>query len=468
MFSTDLDWFNVTEPLSFEENLAGKIVVLDFFTYCCINCMHILPDLHSLEQLYSPEDGLVVVGVHSAKFTNEKDSANILSAVQRYNVTHPIVNDPKMSMWRNIGIKCWPTLLVLGPTAKPLLLLMGEGHRELLTEFVKASLTFFDKLDQIRDASLPLRPSTDLIPASKLKFPGKVEYWKDDKVQFIAVSDSGNNRILIVDALTGDVLEKVGGTESGFKDGSFESCRFNSPQGIAFQDSNILYVADTENHAVRRINRAKKSVDTIAGTGKQGHDRNGGSTGTNQAISSPWDICVYKTKDMDMSFHVNESDVEEKNVLLVAMAGSHQIWGIFVDGIIWWKFKRIPPMSCSAIIGNGSEENRNNSYPQNAAFAQPSGITVGKECIYVADSESSSIRKASLLDGKVTAVVGGDRNPLVGLYIFNWNECEEFSSSKHFVNIITFFYSRTSSHSEMKMENLTVQSCNILLELLSI
>lgn len=379
--------------------------------------MHILPDLHKLEQSYSPEDGLVVVGVHSAKFTNEKDSANILSAVQRYNVTHPIVNDPKMTMWRSIGIRCWPTLLVLGPTAKPIFILMGEGHGRILEEFIKASISFFKKYQQLRDTSLPLSPSTDLIPASKLKFPGKIEYWKgkDSKEELLAVSDSGNNRILIVNAITGVVLEKIGGTSSGFKDGNFENCEFNSPQGVAFQDENILYVADTENHAIRRINRKTKMVDTIAGTGTQGNDRIGGSTGTNQAISSPWDICVYKTKDMDMSFHVNENDVEEKIVLLVAMAGIHQIWGIFLDGIIWWKFKRIPAMSCSAIIGNGAEENRNNSYPQNASFAQPSGITIGRECIYVADSESSSIRRASLLDGKVSGVVGGDRNPLVSI-----------------------------------------------------
>lgn len=112
--AADLDWFNVTEPLSTKDSLLGKIVILDFFTYCCINCMHILPDLKKLEQLYTVEDGVVVVGVHSAKFDNEKDSANILSAVQRYDITHPVVNDGNSSMWMDLKIKCWPTLLILG------------------------------------------------------------------------------------------------------------------------------------------------------------------------------------------------------------------------------------------------------------------------------------------------------------------------------------------------------------------
>lgn len=112
--AADLDWFNVTEPLSIKDSLLGKIVILDFFTYCCINCMHVLPDLKKLEQLYTVEDGVVVVGVHSAKFDNEKDSANILSAVQRYDITHPVVNDGNSAMWMDLKIKCWPTLLILG------------------------------------------------------------------------------------------------------------------------------------------------------------------------------------------------------------------------------------------------------------------------------------------------------------------------------------------------------------------
>lgn len=108
-----MDWFNVLEPLS-RDSLGGKVVILDFFTYCCINCMHILPDLKKIEDSYSVEDGLVVIGVHSAKFDNEKDSDNILSAVQRYNITHPVVNDFTQSMWTDLKVVCWPTLIILG------------------------------------------------------------------------------------------------------------------------------------------------------------------------------------------------------------------------------------------------------------------------------------------------------------------------------------------------------------------
>lgn len=82
-FPSGLDWFN-SSPLSFSEHLCGKLVVLDFFTYCCINCMHILPDLERLEERYPVDSGgVVVVGVHSAKFGNEKVSDNIRMAIER-------------------------------------------------------------------------------------------------------------------------------------------------------------------------------------------------------------------------------------------------------------------------------------------------------------------------------------------------------------------------------------------------
>lgn len=133
----------MSEPLSFNKHLKGKIVVLDFFTYCCINCMHIIPDLREIESKFSVEDGLVVIGVHSAKFENEKLSSNILAAVQRYNIAHPVVNDQNSEMWQNCDVHCWPTLLLLGPDAKPIVMLTGEGHKDDLLDYIKVALEFY-------------------------------------------------------------------------------------------------------------------------------------------------------------------------------------------------------------------------------------------------------------------------------------------------------------------------------------
>ncbi|XP_017476060.1 PREDICTED: NHL repeat-containing protein 2 [Rhagoletis zephyria] len=406
-FQDDLDWFNVTRPLPLK-SLRGKLVVLDFFTYCCINCMHILPDLHALEELFPPESGLVVVGVHSPKFENEKDGANILSAVQRYGITHPIVNDARMTLWRAIGIRCWPSLLVLNPSGAPMLLLMGEGHGVFLQCFTEQALRHYKAKGEIDNAELPLKLATDSLPASNLRFPAKIARSENGR---FAVADAGNHRILIFDS-EGVVHQRIGGCSAGFVDGDFETARFNSPQGLDFLDDDVLIVADTENHALRQVTLSTRRVETLAGTGQQGIDRVGGKLGPLQAISSPWDIAAFRMRDMDMSFHVDERIVPEKAIVLVAMAGTHQIWGYFPEGIIWWKYRQLDPRTCLAICGNGMEENRNNSYPQNAAFAQPSGLALAKNFLFIADSESSSIRKVSMVDGKVMPVVGGDRNPL--------------------------------------------------------
>lgn len=125
-----------------------------------------------------------------------------------------------------------------------------------------------------------------------------------------------------------------------------------------------------------------------------------------------------------MSFHLDDESIPKKDIVIVAAAGTHQIWAVFVDDVIWWKFKKYTAGTVVVIAGTGAEENRNNSYPSNAAFAQPSGLAVkctqlstgsatGSDEMFIADSESSCIRKLSLVDGKVLAVAGGDRNPRV-------------------------------------------------------
>uniref|UniRef100_A0A6P4E9E7 NHL repeat-containing protein 2 isoform X2 n=1 Tax=Drosophila rhopaloa TaxID=1041015 RepID=A0A6P4E9E7_DRORH len=334
-FESDLDWFNVSRPLSFEE-LKGKVVVLDFFTYCCINCMHVLPELHCLEECFPIESGLLVVGVHSPKFENEQDTANLLSAVQRYGITHPVVNDSRSTMWRTLGIRCWPSLLILSPTGIPMLLLMGEGHGKFLQEFVGAALSFFRRHGKIDICSLPIQLTSNWQRASNLRFPGKIARSPQGRY---AIADTGNNRVLIVSS-SGLVQHKIGGHQAGFVDGILTTARFNNPQGLAFIDENTLIIADTKNHALRKISLAIGKVETLAGTGLQGNERIGGRLGPLQPLSSPWDVAIFRTRDMDMSFHLDERNVHEKTIVLISMAGTHQIWGYFPEGIIWWKFQR--------------------------------------------------------------------------------------------------------------------------------
>lgn len=413
-FPSGLEWFNVSEPLSFKNHLKGKVVVLDFFTYCCINCMHILPDLKDIESKFSVEDGLVVVGVHSAKFENEKISSNVLAAVQRYNISHPVVNDATSDMWKNCDVHCWPTLLLLGPNGNPIVMLTGEGHKDDLILYISNAISYYKEKGLISNHKLPIRSAYHLLPDLKgpLLFPGKITNILDENNhEILAVSDSGNNRILILKE-DGTILQQIGGNRKGFKDGNLEEAEFDNPQGLAFLNRDVLYVADTENHAIRKVDLKNKCVVTVAGTGEQGEDHLGGKIGPQQPISSPWDLCIFHTPDMDLTFHP-DGKPPVRDVLIIAMAGTHQIWALFLTDTVWWKCKKYSAGTCINIAGSGREENKNNSYPHAAAFAQPSGLALcqkNKE-VYIADSESSSVRRLSLVDGKVTPVVGGDRNP---------------------------------------------------------
>lgn len=403
-FLPGLEWINVREPLSIYRHLQGKIVILDFFTYCCINCMHVLPDLKKLEQQFPIEDGLVIIGVHSAKFTNERVTQNILSAVKRYEIKHAVVNDKKEAMWQALSVHCWPTLYIIGPSGEPLLFLQGEGHYDTLRLFISLALAHYNSKGQLTLNKLGIIDTEgDSIVQSDinnsiLHYPGKVVISRCGTL--MAIADSAHHRITVADLKSGHILHEIGGPTSGLADGNFTAAKFFSPQGLAFFDRNILLVADTENHCIREVDLTGEKVKTIVGDGRQGRDYQGGKSGLLQQISSPWDLCI-PGGDLDWK------------VCFIAMAGTHQLWAYFLEDTLLWK-RAHKKGSCVAVVGSGREENRNNHYPMSAGLAQPSGLTYGPPnnvqqagCIYVADSESSTIRQIDLQSGRVLGLVGG-------------------------------------------------------------
>ncbi|XP_061611485.1 NHL repeat-containing protein 2 isoform X1 [Phyllopteryx taeniolatus] len=398
-FETGLEWLNTEGPLSFNRELAGKVVLLDFFTYCCINCMHILPDLHHLEQKHSVQDGLVIVGVHSAKFPNEKVLDNVRNAVLRYDIRHPVVNDGEACLWHQLEVSCWPTQVLVGPRGNLLFSLVGEGHRDRLAVFADVSLRYYREKKLLRLHPVGVKLYRDSLPPSILSFPGKV--CMDHGSDRLAIADTGHHRILVVSS-TCQLLHIIGGHESGRRDGSLSEASFNSPQGVAMK-GDVVYVADTENHLIRKIDLSEGRVSTLAGLGVQGTDKAGGAMGDQQPISSPWDVALGSAGGV------------EDNVLWVAMAGTHQIWALFLADGKLPKGSESKTGTCVRWAGSGSEENRNNAYPHKAGFAQPSGLAVAPEepwnCLFVADSESSTVRTLALKDGAVKLLVGGERDP---------------------------------------------------------
>jgi thiol-disulfide isomerase/thioredoxin len=233
-FEKDLDWFNVSKALTFKEHLTGYVTIIDFFTYCCINCLHILPQLHRLEKKYPTSDGLVIVGCHSAKFTNEKSSDNVKSAIQRHDITHPVVNDLNNGMWTKLNIQCWPTMLFLSPTGAPFYLVMGEGHYDEIELVVGTALEYYKDQRLLSPRVLPIKLAATPSNPFELRFPGKIQcsnYDASDNAEpLYALSDSLNHRIIIFNA-NGNVLHQIGTCGvAGSEDGSFQEAKFNNPQ----------------------------------------------------------------------------------------------------------------------------------------------------------------------------------------------------------------------------------------------
>ena len=367
-------WFNVAAPLTLRA-LRGKVVLLDFWTYGCVNCMHILPDLKRLEQKYGDE--LVVIGIHSAKFTNERKADNIRRIIVRYDIDHPVANDASFAIWKAYGARAWPTQVLIDPEGYVVATATGEGKAEQLDRAIGAVIQFFDEQGRIDRTPLPITPERLQLETSTLAFPGKV--LADDASGRLFVADSNHHRVLVVDG-TGRITATFGSGAAGFVNGAADGARFYRPQGLALdRDRDVLYVADTENHAVRALYLQENRVATVAGTGRQGAWGAAGGAAAEISLNSPWDLAL------------------ATRLLFVAMAGSHQIWVIDLE-------RRL-----ALPYAGGAREARIDGPVDEAAFAQPSGLALDGNTLYVADSESNIIRAVSLPpENQVRTLAGGD------------------------------------------------------------
>ncbi|RYZ80635.1 MAG: redoxin domain-containing protein, partial [Proteobacteria bacterium] len=169
-FPSGLTWLN-SSPLSIKA-LRGKVVLLDFWTYGCINCMHILPDLHKLEQKYGNQ--LVVVSVHSAKFDRESDSKNIRDAVLRYNIEHPVLVDKGMRVWDEYTVRAWPTLVLIAPDGRIANQVAGEGHYAQLDQQIGSLVKTFRDKKQLNETPLKLTLERAKTADTPLFYPGKI------------------------------------------------------------------------------------------------------------------------------------------------------------------------------------------------------------------------------------------------------------------------------------------------------
>ena len=362
-FPAGLTWFNVARPLTLDD-LQGRAVLLDFFTPGCINCIHMLPDEKKLEEHFGTR--LAVIGIDSPKFEASKTKDGLKSFIERYDLRHPIVLDPDMQMWNAYGVQAWPTLVLLGPDGNVEQTFIGEQSYEQLAGPVEAALVNAPPASKL--PRLPLQPIAAKTRA--LATPGGIAV----SPSLVAIADTGHNRIVLADR-SGKLVDVIGSGCEGRADGDYAHAQFNRPHGLAFHDG-TLYVADTDNQLIRRIDLTHKTVVTVAGNGQRGFAISGQFSARAAVLNSPWDVAW--------------SD----NALYVSMAGDHQIW-------------RYDPASqtIGPWAGTGEEGLRDGARGD-AQFAQPSGMSVHGDTLYETDPESSSVRAIALPEGRVTTLVG--------------------------------------------------------------
>jgi DNA-binding beta-propeller fold protein YncE len=349
-----------------------------------------------------------VIGVHSAKFETEKDTNNIREAILRYEIEHPVINDKDHELWNGYGVSSWPTIILLDPEGKAVDGRSGEFKADEVRTVLNRALDYYREKKLLDENPLKFDLESAKEDATPLRFPGKI--LADEKGNRLFISDSNHNRLVIA-SLDGKLLEVIGNGRIGSDDGDYQSATFNHPQGCAL-NGETLYVADTENHLLRKVDLKSKRVTTIAGTGEQGSgwpgiEATGGRrdmiperwvgppTGT--PLNSPWALWVHKQD------------------LYIAMAGPHQIWKLPLSE------REIGPYA-----GNGREDIVDGpllpKIPYAAgfsSFAQPSGLSSDGTWLYVADSEGSSVRAVPFDPRKqVRTVVGSDHLDAGRLFAF--------------------------------------------------
>src|SRR5436305_2700141 len=343
--------------------------------------MHALAQLRELEITFPDE--LSIVSVHSSKFSREKFTDSVRDAVLRYGIEHPVVNDRSMRIWREYAVRAWPTLVFIDPENSVIDKHEGEIHPEATKKLLREMIAEFDAQGLLDHR--PLRFARESAPEAVIAFPGKLAV--DAQANRLVVSDSGHHRLLEMN-LSGKIRQVIGTGEAGRTDGPFPQAQFNRPQGVTLV-GDMLYVADTENHLVRRVHLATQQVETIAGTGEQAGMVSTPPMGEARsvALSSPWDLARWGER------------------LYIAMAGTHQLYVLYLDR------DAIEPFA-----GTGHEGLLDGERSE-AWFAQPNGLSIDGRVMYVADSETSAVRVVALSGTQMVRT-------LVGTGLFDFGDVD--------------------------------------------
>jgi thiol-disulfide isomerase/thioredoxin len=362
-------WLNTGGQQYTLADLRGRIVILDFWTFCCINCLHVLDELRELEEKH--RDTVVVIGVHSPKFVHEAEHQAVVDAVERYGVEHPVLDDPELATWKQYAVRAWPTLVVIDPEGYVVAQHAGEGHAHAIERLVAELEAEHEAKGTLRRGDGPYVPPEP--EPTVLRFPGKALLLPSGT---FLVSDTTRHQLV---ELAGDgesVVRRIGSGTRGFVDGPSDTAAFSEPQGLALLDDGSVVVADTVNHALRRLDLTTGEVTTLAGTGRQWWQGSPTSGPAREVdLSSPWDVALWQGK------------------VWIAMAGVHQLWAYD------------PAEGTVAVAAGTTNEGLVDGPGTEAWFAQPSGLAATPDRLWLADSETSALRWVDP-DGSVHTAVG--------------------------------------------------------------
>ncbi|MEW2486024.1 NHL domain-containing thioredoxin family protein [Streptomyces sp. NPDC048411] len=382
-------WLNTGDHQYTLADLRGRIVILDFWTFCCVNCLHVLDELRELEEKH--RDTVVIIGVHSPKFVHEAEHQAVVDAVERYEVHHPVLDDPELATWKQYAVRAWPTLVVIDPEGYVVAQHAGEGHAHAIEKLVEELEAEHAEKGTLRRGDGPYVAPEPV--ATHLRFPGKALLLADGG---FLVSDTTRHRLVELDPDGETVRRHFGTGDRGFADGGPDEVRFSEPQGLAVLPDGRIAVADTVNHAIRALDLTTGVTTTLAGTGRQWWQ---GSATTGPArevdLSSPWDVAWFADR------------------LWIAMAGVHQLWSYDPDS------------AAVQVAAGTTNEGLVDGPADEAWFAQPSGLAASADGdrLWVADSETSALRYVDR-DGTVHTAVGsglfdfGHRDGAAGQALF--------------------------------------------------
>ncbi|MEO9140170.1 MAG: thioredoxin-like domain-containing protein [Jatrophihabitans sp.] len=364
-------WFNTAAPITLA-GLRGRFVLLDFWTFCCGNCLHVVDELRPFEIAHA--DVLTVIGVHSPKFPHEADPVALGAAVERYEVHHPVLNDPGLELWGQYAVRAWPTLVLIDPEGYVVAHAAGEGQVGALDALLSTLLAEHDERGTLHRGDGPyLAPAPR---AGDLRFPAGAILLPAERngrpCESLLVADAGHHQVVEIDASDGSVLARYGSGERG--------APFAEPNGLTLLPVGVapydVLVADTANHVLRGIRLADRAIIATIDLSAAVADART-VTGAIPSVLSPWDVAWWPAAGR----------------VVVAAAGVHLL--LSLD----------PTNEAIEVLAGTTVEGLRDGPGVDAWLAQPSGLAVDGEHVWFVDAESSALRRIGL-DATVSTVVG--------------------------------------------------------------